>query len=181
MDEYFKINSIWKRQGWYFDEQCKKDPTKQKGRQSFIEGDYACQEFSLIKKWHVEEKIDGTNVRISYGQSGPGEPFEVDFLGRTSNSQMPYELLKALKDLFPLEKIQLAFPNATRLVLYGEGYGPKIQSCGGNYRADLGFILFDVYINGWWLEREGVKQTAEKLCIPCVPFIGIMTEKELVS
>lgn len=36
-----------------------------------------------------------------------------------------------------------AFPNATRVVLFGEGYGPKIQGCGGRYRKDVSFAIFD--------------------------------------
>lgn len=36
-----------------------------------------------------------------------------------------------------------AFPNASRVVLFGEGYGPKIQACGSRYRKDVSFAIFD--------------------------------------
>jgi len=40
----------------------------------------------------------------------------------------------------------------------------KIQKGGGNYIADgVDFVLFDVWINGIWLERENVEDIAEKL------------------
>lgn len=50
--EYPKINSLWKRHGWYFDIKDRKacSEEKQAFRQSFIEGDYACPEFGSINK-----------------------------------------------------------------------------------------------------------------------------------
>lgn len=61
---YPKINSLWKRQGWYLEGDKKKSADYQAGRQSFIVGDYAQPEFGIFKYWHVEEKIDGTNIRL---------------------------------------------------------------------------------------------------------------------
>jgi len=57
-------------------------------------------------------------------------------------------------------------------VLYGEGYGAKIQKNGGNYRQDQDFILFDVRCGDWWLKRSDVEDVAEKLGIDVVPMIG---------
>lgn len=62
--QYQKIHSLWKRQGWYLEEGKKNNPEYQKGRQSFIVGDYALPEFGIIKQWRVSEKVDGTNIRI---------------------------------------------------------------------------------------------------------------------
>ena len=39
------------------------------------------------------------------------------------------------------------------VILFGEGYGAKIQN-GGLYRSDNSFILFDVMINGNYQNRE---------------------------
>lgn len=169
--EYPKINSLWKRQSWYFEVTEKKDNSF---RPSFIEGDYANPEFGLIKKWHVTEKIDGTNIRIFY------EDGKVRFGGRTSNAQLPVRLLDYLQNHFTEDRLEAAFKDGNNIIIFGEGYGPKIQSCGSNYRKDAGFILFDVWVNGWWLKREDVKQIAEKLEIPCVPELGYMKEEEVV-
>jgi hypothetical protein len=57
------------------------------------------------------------------------------------------------------------------MILYGEGYGNKIQKVGSEYRKDTGFILFDVSINGVWLERENVEDIAKQLAIPVVPVV----------
>ena len=69
------------------------------------------------------------------------------------------------------------------LTLFGEGYGPKIQSCGGNYRSDPGFILFDVLINErWWLTPQNVAKMALCLGVPSVPVIGTSwSENEIVE
>lgn len=182
--EYVKINSLWKREGWYFDQDKKKSPDYQKGRQSFIIGDYSEPEFGNVKRWSVEEKVDGTNIRIFYkwGTLLDGSLQEVKFGGRTKEAQLPCHLLDHLQNHFTIDRLSKAFPDAeANIILFGEGYGSKIQGCGGNYRKDVGFILFDVWVGGWWLKREDVKLIAEQLRIPMVPDLGVMTEDEIVE
>lgn len=172
--KYPKINSLWKR----------------KDRQDFIEGDYATPEFALIKKWLVQEKIDGTNIRIKF-TSKPGQlPNTIDvestFHGRNEDSQLPNGLIPVLQSIFTLDALVNSLgeyykPGNCTLWLFGEGYGPKIQKGGGNYRKDMGFILFDVCHNGTWLSREDVQKFADLLEIPTPPIIGEMTEEEVVA
>ena len=103
-------------------------------------------EFGNIKSWRVTEKIDGTNVRISFTPPG-----KIIFSGRTDNAQMPVKLLDHLLQVFTVDKLSAVFQEAeTEVMLFGEGYGEKIQN-GGNYRAGISFRLFDVLIGGWWL------------------------------
>ena len=68
-----------------------------------------------------------------------------------------------------------------QVTLYGEGYGPKIQKGGGNYREDASFVLFDVKIGDFWLDRENVNDVAEKLGIDAVPVIGKGTLWDAIS
>ena len=178
--EYPKIHSLWKREGWYFDQDKKNSPDYQNGRQSFIIGDYAQPEFGNIKKWHVEEKVDGTNIRILY-ISG-----KVFIGGRTKNAQIPAHLLKYLQETFTEDILNKTFPaeedkSYPNVMLYGEGYGPKIQACGGNYRKDPGFILFDVKCGPRWLQRVDVRTIAMKLNVKSCPDIGIMEERDIVE
>jgi ATP-dependent RNA circularization protein (DNA/RNA ligase family) len=179
--EYPKINSLWKRNGWYLDESLKKvtNIELQKGRQDFIEGDYAEEAFANIRYWDVDEKVDGTNIRIYYSnKDGP----KIEFKGRTEAANLPAHLVAHLTQTFTRELLDSVFHEENQsIILYGEGYGPKIQACGGNYREDAGFILFDVYINGWWLQRGHVADIAKRLGIPSVPYIGRMTEIEIVE
>ena len=177
--EYVKINSLWKREGWYFDQDKKNSPDYQKGKQSFIIGDYAQLEFGNIRRWHVEEKVDGTNIRIHYSEG------KVQIGGRTKDAQIPCHLLTYLQNTFDEFSMNRAFPCKENephptVTLYGEGYGAKIQGCGSNYRGDVGFILFDVRAGKWWLERGAVAEIATFLNLPMCPKIGIMEEEQII-
>jgi hypothetical protein len=177
--EYPKINSLWKRTGWYFDQGQKRSPDYQEGRQSFLIGDYASPEFGNIKRWAVDEKIDGMNVRVYYRPFGATQ---IEFKGRTDAAQMPLDLQKNLETTFSYEKLLPIFqekqPNCVEF--FGEGIGPKIQS-GGYYAKQPTFVCFAMFIDGWWLERSAVRDIAGKLGVDVVPQIGVMTEEEIIA
>ena len=69
--------------------------------------------------------------------------------------------------------MKAAFPKVTdsTVILFGEGYGAKIQN-GGAYRQDASFRLFDVRVGDWWLEPENIADVAQKLNISTVPVFG---------
>lgn len=175
--EYVKINSLWKREAYV--------KGLAKGKHGpLIVGAYSEPEFGAINRWHVTEKIDGTNIRIYYSKRTGlhGEMKEVSFSGRTDDAQLPPHLLKYLQAHFTEERFSEYFKDAdVNVILYGEGYGPKIQSCGGNYRREAGFIIFDVKIGEWWLKQMDVEIVAKCLDIPCAPFLGFMNEYEIVE
>lgn len=160
--KYHKINSIFKR-----DEKTKA-----------FTNEFALLEFEYLKDniWEFTEKIDGTNVRVIW------ENGEIRFGGKTDNAQMPIKLLDKLKLLFTKEKMQLAFPEPEgKIILYGEGFGAGIQS-GGKYNPkEMDFILFDVLIDKWWLNRDAVEDIANKLGIKIVKLIGEGTLKDAIE
>lgn len=159
MNEYHKIQSIYKRD--------------ERGR--FVLGDYAHLAFEYLrdKAWTWTEKVDGTNIRIHY-RAG-----EIQFGGRTEAAQIPAKLLNYLKDHFTQERLLSVFPeNLSGVTLYGEGFGAGIQKGGGNYSPDQRFVLFDVNCGGIWLERSNVKDVAQKLSIPAVPYLFDRTIEE---
>jgi len=130
-------------------------------------------EFEMINNWLITEKIDGTNIRIIYQ---PGEPAELLFRGRTDNAQMPTYLLEVLQKIFTEEKFESVFTPEKLLscvCLYGEGYGAKIQKGGGDYNPGNSFRLFDVWIDGWWLEWDKVCEIAEIMGVKTVPVFAI--------
>jgi hypothetical protein len=95
---------------------------------------------------------------------------------------MPTTLLTHLQHTFTREKLQKQFPDARKVILFGEGYGPKIQACGSRYRKDVSFILFDVWIDGWWLEKESVLEIANALNIEHTIFAtNLMTTEQVVE
>lgn len=154
MKEYTKINSIFKRD--------------LKGR--FMLDDWADPAFEYLKDntWVFTEKVDGTNVRIGWDK----DTKKVSMGGRTDSAQMPVFLIDRLRALFPEEKFLSLYADCS-VTLYGEGYGAKIQKVGANYNPDgQDFILFDVLIADFWLERHNVQDIATKLGIRTVPIIG---------
>jgi hypothetical protein len=76
-----------------------------------------------------------------------------------------------LEEKFKRSHLEEVFGEATDVVLFGEGYGGGIQKGGGKYREDNGFILFDVWTDGWWLRRESVEQIAHDIGCKCVPIV----------
>lgn len=135
-----------------------------------IGGQWRIPEFEYLKdnQWLWTEKIDGTNIRIGWMPEIKG----IKIGGRTDNAQIPTFLLTKLNELFTTEKMLENFPE-TSVCLYGEGYGAKIQKGGGNYISDgVDFILFDVKIGDWWLERSNIEGIADKLGIKVVPIMA---------
>ena len=161
--KYPKINTLWKRD--------------KNNKFNIIEGDFSCPEFETIKRWYVTEKIDGTNIRVCFNTIEK----TIEFKGRTDKADIPKFLLETLNSKFNTEKLLEVFSTGKEIVLYGEGYGDKIQSVGKKYRKDNSFILFDAWVDGWWLERENVEDIARKLKINVVPSLGIRTIPEIVS
>ena len=161
--KYPKNNTLWKRD---------KD-----NNFNIIEGDYSCEEFKSITRWEVTEKIDGTNIRVYFNPVDKSISFE----GRTNKAIIPEFLLESLKELFDVDKMSEVFAESKEVILYGEGYGDKIQGVGSKYRKDTSFILFDVIVENWWLDRENVIDIADKLNIKRVPSLGIMTTEQIIS
>ena len=158
---YHKIQTVYKR-----------DPeTKFK---TLLCGDYSLPEFEFLKdnKWVFTEKVDGTNIRVIFDK---GECF---YRGKTDNAQLHLQLVERLHDLFDVGKMADMFDS--QVCLYGEGYGPKIQS-GGKYKSSQDFVLFDVKVGDWWLRRKDVEDIAETLGLDIVPIIGEGTLNDMVD
>jgi hypothetical protein len=175
---YPKINSIFKR---YMD-----GPKKGK----LIIGEYSDPVFKYLARnqWEYTEKVDGTNWRIGFRRHE--DSLEVEFGGRTDNAVLPKPLLAQLQEQFPssprgsgenaLVGRWMIDNDLTDVALFGEGYGHKIQN-GGNYRDDQAFVLFDVKIGDYWLERKDVNDDASKLGLESVPTIGYGTLLDAVD
>jgi len=126
-------------------------------------------EFENIKNWLITEKIDGTNIRVIFTPDD-----KLIFRGRTDNASIPTFLLEELQNMFTVEKIKSILDNPIEqgLCLYGEGYGAKIQKGGGNYNKGNSFRLFDIWIDGCWLEWDSVEEIAKQLGVKTVPVIA---------
>lgn len=170
--EYPKINTLFKR-----DENS-----------IIIPSEYTLPEFEYLKYCPFEctEKIDGTNIRIECYKNEQNEPV-IEFKGRTDKAIIPDHLLKKLTEIFTVENLSKAFDfdlldEKNRVILFGEGYGNKIQGVGNRYlKKDVNFILFDVHVGSWWLTREACEDIANRLGINIVPFIGYYNLEEAMQ
>ena len=148
-------------------------------------------EFEYLKelKWECTEKIDGTNIHCDVYYDGVGE-VQIAICGRTSKAVIPTHLLARLNEIFTVERITEVFKSQLETAspenpfiasIYGEGYGVKIQK-GGNYIKDgVDFILFDVRIGRWWLNRSACEDIAQAIGVSIVPVIGYMTIPEAIA
>lgn len=162
MEKYHKINSLFKRD--------------EKGK--FIFDQFSTPEFEYLyeNEWIGTEKIDGTNIRIYIASN-----HVVRIEGRTDNAQVPPFLMDRLLDITNKLPFEEAFAGQEAM-LFGEGYGAKIQKGGGLYIPDgVDFILFDVKIGDWWMKREAVDEIAEKLGIKSVPVVFRGTLPEAID
>ena len=117
--------------------------------------------------WLFTEKVDGTNIRVHW------DGHKVEIGGRTDKAQIPGPLLNKLNEMFMTTEAEELFEQTwgdKDVILFGEGYGPKIQN-GGDYRSDVSFILFDVLVGNNYQEREWVEKTAQMFNIDVVPIV----------
>jgi ATP-dependent RNA circularization protein (DNA/RNA ligase family) len=164
MNQYHKIQTVYLR-----------DPDNH--YKTLLDGQYAKPEFDYLRfcEWEWTEKVDGTNIRVMFD----GET--ITFGGKTDRASIPAHLLNALNAQFLGLKDRFVDQFPDGVCLYGEGYGAKIQKGGGNYRLDQAFVLFDVRIGDWWLERDNVLEIATDYGIDVVPFVGVGTLPEMVE
>lgn len=169
MSEYPKINSLFQR--------------NVSGR---FTAEYSCPEFEYLadKPWIWTEKVDGTNIRLYYPAAHERDRYQGNehmyVKGRTDNAQLPPKLLNACVELVrSLDLGSWAEKHiiGSEVVFFGEGYGAGIQK-GGQYRPDPSFVLFDVKIDQWWLQRSSVEEVAAELGFDIVP---VVCEKTLLA
>lgn len=168
--EYHKIDTIYARD--------------QHGR--IVDGTYARPEFAYLAdlEWVFTEKVDGTNVRLSYdGSPGFRSNEHAHIAGRTDSAQMPPHLLNRLIEVMRSAPFEDVFgTDPVDVTLYGEGYGAKIQKGGGKYLPNAcDFVLFDVKVGDWWLLREAAEDVALRLGVEIVPVIDRGTLADAVD
>lgn len=158
MTEYTKIETIFERDV--------------EGTKKLIEGKFRNDTVEYLKdnQWIGTEKIDGTNVGIVW------DGHKVSYQGRTERAQIPTHLMNKLIEMFGGTVNEEVFEQKfgeMQVILFGEGYGAKIQKGGGNYRSDVSFILFDVYLpeSNLWFKRDAVEDIAKTFGIDAVPIV----------
>lgn len=151
------------------------------GAKKLIEGKFRNETVEFLRnvEWICTEKIDGTNIGVVW------DGRRVSYQGRTERAQIPAHLMNRLIEMFGGDVNEELFEQKfgeTPVVLFGEGYGAKIQN-GGNYRSDVSFILFDVYLpnQDLWLKRDAIEDIAKAFGVDAVPIVMRGTLDEAVQ
>lgn len=166
MKTYEKIETLYKRD--------------MEGTKKLVPGMYRNDTIEFLKdnKWVWTEKIDGTNIRVLW------DGYSVTFGGRTERARIPAHLVNRLNELFGGEQNAQVFEQMfgeREVMIFGEGYGAKIQN-GGNYIPDgVDFIMFDLFINDNYQSRENMEGCAKALGVKVVPIVGEGTLDEAVA
>lgn len=167
MNTYHKIQTVFKR-----------DPeTKHK---TLLEGEFSRDEFAYLQhnEWTFTEKVDGMNIRVMF-RSLVGT---IEFAGKSDNAQIHPQLNARLSKRFhPRLALFIEKFKDADVCLYGEGFGPGIQKGGGNYGPDKDFVLFDVRVGEWWLQRDDIVDIASAFGLQIVPVVGRGTLHDMVE
>ena len=160
MKEYHKIENVFARDT--------------QGTRKLLEGVFANETVAYLSRcaWEFTEKIDGTNIRVYW------DGHRVSFAGRTDKANIPAHLFQRLMELFGGEENEQVFEQlfgGKEVILFGEGYGEKIQKVGSLYCKGANFILFDVMVGDKFLQRENIEAIAKAFGIDVVPVIQVGT------
>lgn len=177
-----KINTLWKR-----------DMTKTVKRKGIImPGFFSEEAFKTIKYWKVKEKVHGENIRV-HVDFIPGNlsPPIITIQGRndTDTPQINKDLLRYIKSRINFDSLKRAFTEGSfstgmcprHAMIFGEGYGGSIKH-GNSYIDHPEFIVFDIVIDGWWLEYNSVGRVASKLGLKSVPMLkSVLSFEEIID
>lgn len=163
---YHKIETLYKRD--------------MEGNKKLIEGEFRNPVVDYLRnnKWIFTEKVDGTNVRIEW------DGHKISFGGRTERAEFHKDLTKRLEELFDGNNTEQLFEQLfgeKPVTLFGEGYGAGIQKGGGDYIDHKDFILFDIAVDGMYLERENVEQLSKSFGVGVVPVFSLCTIEKAVE
>lgn len=159
MEEYHKIDSLYIRG---------KD-------KKMIFGTFSNPLFEFLNNnvWEFTEKLNGTNIRINWNN------FDINFSGKTNNSQIPSKLVDYLiKKFYDKKKLFLDMFSEKKVEIFGEGIGCGIsEPDGSKYNVTktgtgVDFVIFDIKINDSWLNREQIEDISVKFDVPFIPIFG---------
>lgn len=167
VEEYQKIETIYNR--------------STEGNKKLIEGSFRNPIVEYLKdnQWDWVEKVDGTNIRVCW------DGHKIAFRGRTDKATIPNDLLNALQNIFLTDEMEEMFEQIfgeREVIIFGEGYGNKIQAVGKDYLPDTNsFIAFDILISGYYLPLGNLFDICKALGIKAVPVLGTGTLQEAID
>ncbi len=129
-----------------------------------IDNLYKNTEILLFKECYALEKIHGTSAKVIWKDkkiilSSGGEKYKK--FAKLFNTE---KLEKKFKELFECD-----------VTIYGEAYGGKCQGMSATYGKELKFVVFDVKVDGNWLDVLNAEDVVKKIGLEFVSFTKIKT------
>jgi hypothetical protein len=132
---------------------------------------YKDQTILMFKECFAMEKIHGSSAHISWTNNE--EVSEV----RLFCGGCKAELFDALFDKEDLTR-RFFETGLERFVIYGEGYGGKMQGMSATYGKELKFVAFEVKIEDTWLSVPDAHEFCENFGIEFVAYERVSTDLE---
>lgn len=133
---------------------------------------YKDQDILLFKECYALQKIHGTSAHIAYKDS------QVIFFAGGSK----YDLFITLFDQEDLQtRLEEKFGFETKVVVYGEAYGGKLQGMSDTYGPNLKFVVFDIKIGDKWLDVPSAHGLATELGLEFVYYETIKADIEEIN
>ena len=125
----------------------------------------------LFKECYALEKIDGTSSDIRWKDN------KIAFKLGTGN----YNNFVKLFDVENLEKKLKEDFFDRSVVINGEGYGGKIQHQSNMYGKELKFIVFDIRIDGMWLDVPNAEELTKSFGLEFVSYNKVSADIETLN
>lgn len=118
----------------------------------------------MFKECYALEKIHGTSAHVRFKDG------DVEFF---SGGEKHDKFVGLFDKNFLTEKFTDIFD--CDVVVYGEAYGGKQQGMSETYGKELKFVVFDVKVDGIWLDVPNAADVANKLGLDFVSYVKIST------
>lgn len=143
---------------------------------------YKDQLILQMKEVYALEKIHGTSAHIKFvpvysNDEMNDETCEIHFFSGGEK----YEKFVNLFDAEKLKEIYNERYLGSKLTIYGEAYGGKIQGMSKTYGPDLKFVAFEVRIGESWLDVPNALDVVTHFDLEFVDFVKIPTTLEAID
>jgi hypothetical protein len=139
---------------------------------------YKSKTILLFRECYALEKVHGTSVHVSYDTEKDALTF---FSGGCKHEQF-VSIFDSNLLLENFRKNAVEHPAATKITVYGEGYGGKMQGMSDTYGKQLKFVAFEVLVNpDSWLSVPQAEALATKLGFEFVSYERIDTTEEAIN
>lgn len=132
---------------------------------------YKLTDILLFKEVYCCEKVDGTSCNLSFDGN------KLRFFSGCINQEVFEALFDKEKLLNRFAEIYYNAP----IIIYGEGYGGKVQGMSKTYGPNIKFIAFDVKIGDKWLSVPEAEEIVKSFGLEFVHYVKTSTDIEVLN